>query len=258
MSGRATRPGDDGHFHGRRRGKKLRPHRSELIRTLLPRLALPVPALPAQSPPIQGRFWPSVRPGACGGGLLAPSALFGRQVSSVWLEIGFGAGEHLAAQAEARPDIGFIGAEPFINGVAALLSRIEARGLENVRILADDVRPLLYRLAPGSIGRAFILFPDPWPKPRHHRRRIVNGAVLDALARVLSPGAELRLATDHLEYARWMLAALVAHPDFEWTARRAADWRERPADWPATRYEAKARKAGLAPVFLRMRRRPTA
>lgn len=250
MSGRAAETDGDSHFHGRRRGKKLRPHRSELVRSLLPRLALPVPAQPAP----EG----ASRIDARSGEVLEPSAAFGRPVSSVWLEIGFGAGEHLAAQAEAYPDIGFIGAEPFLNGVAALLSRIEARGLENVRILADDVRPLLARLAPGSIGRVFILFPDPWPKPRHHRRRIVNGAVLDALARAMAPGAELRLATDHLEYARWMLAALIAHPEFEWTARRAADWRERATDWPATRYEAKAREAGRAPVFLRMRRRPTA
>jgi len=231
-------PGSEDQFYGRRRGKKLRPHRAELVDTLLPQLA--IPDLP-DSP-------------TC----LDPRGLFGHAVSAVWLEIGFGAGEHLAAQAAARPEIGFIGAEPYINGVATLLAAIDRQGLRNIRILADDVRPFLARLSPGSLDRVFILFPDPWPKSRHHRRRLVCRPVLDALARAMAEGGELRLATDHMGYARWMLTDLARHPAFEWTARRPCDWRDRPGDWPATRYEAKARAAGDPPVFFRMVRRGTA
>jgi tRNA (guanine-N7-)-methyltransferase len=190
-------------------------------------------------------------------GLLDPPRLFDVQREAVWLEIGFGAGEHLAAQAEAHPDIGFIGCEVFENGVARLLGDITRGGLDNIRIFPDDARLLLDRLGPASIGRTFILFPDPWPKARHHKRRLVGRATLDRLAVVLQPGAELRLATDDRDYLAWMLEETTAHPGFVWTARRPADWRERPADWPATRYEAKARAAGRTPAFLRFIRRQT-
>lgn len=186
---------------------------------------------------------------------LDPSTLFPKAPHDVWLEIGFGGGEHLAWQAVHHPAVGLIGCEPFVNGVARLLSLVAERNLDNVRVLPDDARPLLDRLAPGSIGRAFILFPDPWPKARHHRRRIVSEPVLDRLAAVMRAGAELRLATDDMDYLRWMLERLLAHPAFEWMAEGPEDWRARPQDWPATRYEEKALRQGRRPVYLRFRRR---
>lgn len=188
-------------------------------------------------------------------GQLDPAALF-PQSREVWLEIGFGGGEHLAAQARAHPDIGLLGVEPFVNGVAKLLSVIEAEGLANIRVFTDDARLLLAALPDGCLGRIFVLFPDPWPKKRHHKRRIVNRATVAEFARLLRPGGELRLATDDPGYARWMLDACLAEPRLEWLARRAADWKERPADPPPTRYEQKALAAGRHPVWFRFRRRP--
>ena len=220
-------------LYGRRRGRPLRPGQRQQQETLLPQLAI---ALPQQ-------------------GLLDPAALFPQPPPAVWLEIGFGGGEHLAAQAESRPEIGFIGCEVYENGVARLVGEVARRGLGNIRILADDARLLLDRLKPASIGRAFILFPDPWPKQRHHKRRLVAPATLDRLAAILEPGAELRLATDDPDYLVSMLEVLTDHPDFVWLARRPADWRERPPDWPPTRYEEKARAAGRVPAFLRFVRR---
>jgi tRNA (guanine-N7-)-methyltransferase len=190
------------------------------------------------------------------GGELDPRSLFDRRPRAVWLEIGFGGGEHLAAQAAAHPEIGFIGVEPFVSGVARLLAACEAAALGNVRVLVDDARLLLAALPAGSIDRTFILFPDPWPKVRHHKRRIVSSGTVADLARVLAPGAELRLATDDPAYARWMLEALVREPRLAWLAERARDWRARPDDWPPTRYEAKALAAGRRPVYLRFLRRP--
>jgi tRNA (guanine-N7-)-methyltransferase len=216
---------------GRRQGPKLRPGRQALLETLLPKLSLDLPAE----------------------GLLDAASLFA-DAHTVWLEIGFGGGEHLAAQAGAHPEVGLIGVEPFITGVAKLLNLIEEGGLTNVRLLVDDARLLLTALPDGSIARTFILFPDPWPKLRHHKRRIVSRSTVPELARVMRPGAELRLATDDADYARWMLEAVLAERRFAWLAERAADWRERPPDWPATRYEEKAHAAGRAPVFLRFER----
>ena len=220
-------------LYGRRRGRPLRPGRDRLRHELLPRLAIDLP----------------------GRGVLEPRRLFSPAIAQVWLEIGFGGGEHLAAQAERHPDIGFIGCEVFENGIARLVGEVAQRGLGNIRVFADDARLLLDRLPPSSLGRVFILFPDPWPKRRHHKRRIVAGATLDRLAQLMQPGAELRLATDDRDYLAWMLERLTAHPDFAWLARRPADWRQRPPDWPPTRYEEKARAAGRPPSFLRFLRR---
>jgi tRNA (guanine-N7-)-methyltransferase len=192
------------------------------------------------------------------GATLRPAALFPFETSEIWLEIGFGAGDHLAWQAQRNPRVGFLGCEPFVEGVANLLSRIERDGLRNIRILDDDARLLLDSLAPESLDRVFILFPDPWPKTRHHKRRIVTTETLDRLARAMRPGAELRLATDHADYAAWMLAHATDHPAFAWTARRAADWRDPPADWPGTRYEAKAARQGRRACHLHFRRRAAA
>jgi tRNA (guanine-N7-)-methyltransferase len=186
---------------------------------------------------------------------LEPAALFPMPVDGVWLEVGFGGGEHLAAQAAAHPGIGMIGCEPFVNGVSSLLGHIERESLPNIRILDDDARFLLDALPEASIGRGFVLFADPWPKRRHWERRFIGPDNLARLARVLADGAELRLASDDPGLVTWMLEHTWHHPAFEWLARRAEDWRSRPADWPQSRYEQKAIEAGRRPVFLRFRRR---
>jgi len=223
-----------GRLYGRRRGRPLRPGQRRLKDELLPRLTI---ALPKAGP-------------------LDPRSLFPMPVAAVWLEIGFGAGEHVAAQAEHHPDISFIGCEVFEDGIVRLLGEIARRGIGNVRLFTDDARLLLAVLPPASLGRVFVLFPDPWPKRRHHKRRLIAPATLDLLATVMEDGAELRLATDDRGYLAWMLEHLMAHPDFRWLARRPADWRERPPDWPPTRYEEKARAAGRRPAFLRFIRHP--
>ena len=222
--------------YGRRHGHRLRAGRARLLAERLPGLSIEAPA--TGEPPLD------------------PVTLFAPEIRAVWLEIGFGAGEHLAAQAAAHPETGIIGCEPFVNGVAALLSQIDDQGLTNVRIYPDDTMGLIGGLAEASLARSFILFPDPWPKRRHHKRRLVQGPLLDTLARLLIDGAELRLATDHPGYARWMVDRSRRHPAFAWTARRADDWRVRPNDWPETRYEAKARAAGRNVMFLTFRRQP--
>ena len=188
-------------------------------------------------------------------GSLEPKALFGGRAGSVWLEIGFGAGEHLAWQLERHPDIGIIGAEPYLAGVARLVGGLDQATLPRLRLLLDDGRLLLAALAPASIARLFTLFPDPWPKARHKKRRLVQPETVAAAARVLAPGAEWRLASDDMDYVRWMLACLTASPHFEWLATGAEDWRRRPSDWPETRYEAKALSQGRKPIYLRFRRR---
>ena len=224
-------------LYGRRRGRRLRPHRQKLIDELLPQLAIDAEQVPTN-----------------------PAALFGRPVTALWLEVGFGGGEHLLAQATRHRDIGFIGCEPYISGVARLLSAVdsapESAPVDNIRILNDDARLLIECLPPRVIGRVFVLFPDPWPKSRHHRRRFIAPPQLDHLARIMMPGAELRLASDHMEYIRWMLFHCGRHPAFEWRARTPADWRVRPADAPPTRYEEKALARGARCVYLRFRRRP--
>jgi tRNA (guanine-N7-)-methyltransferase len=207
-----------------------------LRETLLPQLRLELPA----------------------GGRLDPRVVFADPVDAVWLEVGFGGGEHLAAQAAANPRIGIIGCEVFENGVVKLLAELQRRALGNVRLFVDDARLLIAALPEGCVARTFILFPDPWPKLRHHKRRIVSTATLDALAHAMSDGAELRLATDDADYLRWMLERATIHPAFEWLARQPDDWRWRRADWPPTRYEEKALAAGRKPAFLRFRRRPRA
>jgi tRNA (guanine-N7-)-methyltransferase len=228
----------DGKFqrslYGRRSGRPLKPRQREALARLLPALEVT----------------PSATQGA-----LDPQRLFGFVPREVWLEIGFGGGEHLLAQALAHRDTGFVGVEPFLNGVAKLLAAVEERGLDNVRVCRDDARVLLDRLSAGCLGRVSILFPDPWPKARHHKRRIVSPAVLTMLGRAMRAGAELRIATDHAGYLAWILQHVLGHGAFEWLARRPRDWRERPADWPATRYEAKALAAGRTCAYLRFVRR---
>ena len=211
-------------FHGRRKGRPLRKGRARLVEALLPDLP----------------------------------ALFGAPRKTCWLEIGFGAGEHLAWQAEAHPDIGFIGCEAFVNGVASLLRHIEERSLANIRIFDDDARLLLAALPPAAIERLFLLHPDPWPKRRHRGRRLVQSATIRRFARLMPTDGILRIATDHPVYLGWTLRIMGRQPWFDWTARRAADWLERPADWPPTRYEAKALKEGRRCTYLSYRRNGTA
>jgi tRNA (guanine-N7-)-methyltransferase len=183
-----------------------------------------------------------------------PKALFPSAVSRVWLEIGFGGGEHLLWQARANPDIGVIGCEVFEDGVVKVLSGIDGDGMRNVRVCTQDARLLLRWLPTGTIDRAFILFPDPWPKKKHVKRRLINRALLDELVRVMPPGAELRIATDIGDYLRTILTAFRGHAGFAWQAECPADWRERGPDWPGTRYEAKAEREGRKRYFLRFRR----
>ena len=178
-------------------------------------------------------------------------ALFGGK--PVWLEIGFGGGEHMVHQAEANPDVGIIGAEPYINGVAMLLGKIRRAGVENLAVHPGDARDLMDVLPENSIARAFLLYPDPWPKKRHHRRRFVTPEHLDPLARVLQPGAVFRVATDIPDYVRQTLEQVPRH-GFDWLAERPADWREPWGDWISTRYEQKALREGRTPHYLTFRK----
>ena len=217
---------------GRRKGKKLRSFQAGLIEDQLPRLAVDMS-----------------RP------LGDPRALFGPAVAEVWLEIGFGGGEHLAAQAERHPRVGFIGCEPFVNGVAKLLAEMQARQLANIRLHMDDAGLLIDALPDASIACAYLLYPDPWPKRRQRKRRFVSHALLARLARVMQPGAELRFATDIDDYCGWVLARVLRSRDFEWRAQEGGDWTRPWVGWPGTRYEAKAFAEGRASAYLTFARR---
>jgi tRNA (guanine-N7-)-methyltransferase len=223
--------------YGRRRGRPLRPQRAGLMRDLLPLIAVPDSAIAGAT------------------GTLDPLGLFDDRPDEVWLELGFGGGEHLAAQAAANPGIGFIGCEPFENGVAALLRHVADKKLANLRVHPDDARPLIDALAAGSIAGLFVLFPDPWPKKRHHARRIVSRDMLDKFARILRSGGRLRLATDDMDYAAEMDALTHAHPAFRRIGggMQAMGWR--PEDAPMSRYEQKARRKGDVPVFIELERK---
>ena len=218
-------------LYGRRKGPKLSQHQASLFETLLPRLELSLEA---------GR---------------APHTYFDQPVEGVWLEIGFGGGEHLLWQSQSHPHAGLIGAEPYEAGVAKLLSKISASASSrvNIRVYQGDARDIVDALPDASLGRVFLLFPDPWPKTRHHKRRFIQMEILDALARVMRPGAELRVASDDSGYVAWTLERVIAHPSFHWTADSASDWKARPPDWPPTRYEEKALHG--EPAFLRFVRK---
>lgn len=213
-------------LYGRSRGKTLRAYHAGLIAEQLPRLEID-PAARVDS-----------------------AALFPFAPKEVWLEIGFGGGEHLLAQAAARRDIGFIGCEPFINGVAKALAGIEQGRLDNVRLRAGDAGALIAGLPVGALSRIFILYPDPWPKRRQNKRRLISAPMLRELARVARRGAEIRFATDIDDYAGWTLRRFLESGDFIWRAHEADDWRLPWPDWPGTRYEAKARREGREPVYL--------
>ena len=179
-------------------------------------------------------------------------ALFGGW--PVWLEVGFGGGEHMVHQATQNPDVGIIGCEPYINGVAMLLGKIREAGVHNVAVHPGDVRDLFDVLPDGSIDRAFLLYPDPWPKARHHRRRFVTPEHLDPLARVLKKGAIFRVATDIPDYVRQTMEQMMGRGDFEWLAEGPEDWRRPWGDWISTRYEKKALREGRVPHYMTFRR----
>jgi tRNA (guanine-N7-)-methyltransferase len=262
-------------LYGRRKGPKLSAHQQQLLDHLLPHFALelqyefdptayflPAPtrggrnAEPSESISGGGHETkhPHPLPRSKSGVATSPQGGGDAHVKNVWLEIGFGGGEHLFWQAQQNPEVGLIGAEPYLNGVVKLLSKLEASPLPNIRIHMGDAREIIHALPDASLGRVFVLFPDPWPKLRHHKRRFIQMEMLDRLARVMKPGAELRFASDDPGYVEWTLERLMAHPSFEWTAARAADWQTRPVDWPPTRYEAKELHG--KPVFLRFSRLP--
>ena len=235
-SGRRTEEGylssPERSLYGRRFGRPLRRERRQAMENRLPEMQVEIPQ----------------------DGMLDLAATFSPDVKEVWLEIGSGNGEHAVWQAEHHQNVGLVAVEPFINGVANLLALADRKDVNNIRVLADDARLLLARVKPGSIARAFILFPDPWPKRRHWRRRIVSAAVLDQLAIAMPVGAELRVGTDHADYLVWMLRILREHPDFKWQPATADDWRCRPDDWPETRFEAKGWEAGRPSTYLSLRR----
>lgn len=199
---------------------------------------------------------PRLRPPA-DGPIPDPAALFGDPVARVGLEIGFGSGEHAAGLLRADPGLGIIGCEIFHNGIARFAAHLDADGTTGrARIHDDDARTLLPRLGPATLDGVWLLFPDPWPKKRHADRRFLQTATLDLIATALKDGTELRMASDDATMQDWMLWLAPVHPAFVWTARRPADWRTRPHGEPETRYEAKARAAARAPIWLRLKRRP--
>jgi tRNA (guanine-N7-)-methyltransferase len=235
MHSGSDRPHDQartGAFFGRRKGKALRAGQARLFDTLLPSLCID---LRSSAP-------------------ASLAALFPQPVREVRLEIGFGGAEHLIAQASANPDCGFIGIEPFLNGMAKALAAIEAKGLTNIRLHHGDAIDLLAWLPAASLATVSLLYPDPWPKRRHWKRRFVQDSTVAEIARVLRPGGEFRFASDIADYAAWTLIRLLRSPAFAWTAERADDWRMPWPDFAGTRYEAKAKREARVPCYLTFRR----
>jgi tRNA (guanine-N7-)-methyltransferase len=224
-----------GSFFGRRKGHRLRAHQAELIEQLLPRLALDIKTLDIKT-------------------IAELATLFDRPTQAIRLEIGFGGGEHLVAEAAQFPQIGFIGCEPYVNGMAKILAQIEAREIANIRLFAGDAAELLAWLAPRSLVRIDLIHPDPWPKRRHWKRRFVQDTTVAAMARVLIPSGEFRFVSDIDDYCAWTLSHLLRAPDFRWMAERADDWR-RPWDgYTMTRYGRKAEREGRVANYLRFQR----
>jgi tRNA (guanine-N7-)-methyltransferase len=219
-------------FFGRRKGHKLRAHQAELIAHLLPKLSLDI------SPPP-----PAALP-----------ELFGTPVDTVRLEIGFGGGEHLIAEARAFPNTGFIGCEPYINGMAKILALIEANDVRNIRLFAGDAAELLAWMPTTSLARIDLIHPDPWPKRRHWKRRFVQDATIAAMARALKTGGEFRFVSDIADYCAWTLWHFARATGFVWTAERASDWREPWADYTMTRYGRKAEREGRTAAYLIFRK----
>lgn len=211
-------PAPEDRFFGRRKGQQLSAKRQHLLETLYPKLALD----------------PADAKGTWTVDQIAPGK------EKLWLEIGFGKGEHLYWQAKANPSVALIGCEPYLNGIAGLLDQLDQNPVDNIRLYADDARHIMAALADSSLDRLFLIHPDPWPKRRHARRRFVNPRMLNEIARLLQPGGEFRVATDHPIYREWTAIQMAHREDFEWTAEGPDDWQTRPVDWPATRYAEKA------------------
>lgn len=226
------RESGQGSFFGRRKGHKLRPHQSDLIAHLLPRLSFD-----------PDRITPS-----------GPAALFNPPVDGVRIEIGFGGGEHLVAEALAFPRTGFIGCEPYLNGMAKILTRINAHDIGNIRLFAGDASELLAGLPRASLARIDLIHPDPWPKRRHWKRRFVQDETIAAMARVLRPEGEFRFVSDIDDYCTWTLSHVARSADFLWLAERADDWRNPWPGYTMTRYGRKATREGRIATYLRFRR----
>jgi tRNA (guanine-N7-)-methyltransferase len=223
-----TRTEKRGAFFGRRKGHRLRPRQAELLTSLLPRLAVEL-------------------------GAPAPAdlrTLFPHSVAGVAIEIGFGGGEHLVAEARTHPDIGFIGCEPFVNGMAKALALIEMHKCENVRLHFGDATDLMDWVPPAALKRVDLIYPDPWPKRRHWKRRFVQIESLQKIARALRPAGQFRFVTDIPDYAAWTLERIRRTPQLVWTAERPADWQRPWNGFPGTRYEAKAKREGRVPCYL--------
>ncbi|MFZ4126158.1 MAG: tRNA (guanosine(46)-N7)-methyltransferase TrmB [Rickettsiales bacterium] len=224
---------------GRNRGRSLRPYQQQLVDELLPQISV-IPAkagIHAQMGDVSELIG------------IDPRLRGGDNWSKFALEIGFGGGEHLAAQAKHNPDTLYIGCEPYINGVAKLLTEIDQHKIKNIRLHTRDARELLEVLPEAIFDEIFVLFPDPWPKIRHNKRRLVNQQTLSMLARVHKKGGRLLVATDHVDYSAWILEHLLAHPDYEWTAKEKADWQTPPKDWTVTKYQRKTTEQGREPMF---------
>jgi tRNA (guanine-N7-)-methyltransferase len=217
-------------LYGRSRGKALRAGQKRLLVEVLPQFSIALEDL-------------------------AEGRAFGRTPREMWLEIGFGAGEHLIEQAKANLDIGVVGCEPFLNGFVAALARARREGLSNVRLRHGDAQAVIETAPDAFFSRVFVLYPDPWPKRRHRKRRLISQGVIDALARVMRQGAELRFATDIDDYAGWALARFIDSPHFGWAGTRAHDWRQPWPEWRPTRYEVKAHSEGRGSVYLTFVRR---
>lgn len=195
-------------------------------------------------------LWPQVSLELPSNALINPSDLFTTPLDDLWLEIGFGGGEHLAAQAGLHPRIGFVGCEPFVNGVASLMVQIQEQTLTNIRVVKDDARLLVARLPDESVGCIFVLFPDPWPKKRHNKRRIIQKEMVGSFAKILKPRGLLIMATDDAAYAEWMQNIMAEQSAFEMILDGRETIYERPQGWPVTRYEKKGMAQGRAPVYL--------
>jgi tRNA (guanine-N7-)-methyltransferase len=221
-----------GALFGRRKGHKLRARQADLIEHLLPRLSLDI----------------------AGPGPPDLADLFDPRADEIRLEIGFGGGEHLIAEARAFANVGFIGCEPYVNGMAKILTQIEAHNTGNVRLFAGDATELLAWLPPHSLARIDLIHPDPWPKRRHWKRRFVQDATVNAMARIIKAGGEFRFVSDIDDYCAWTLAHLMRSPDFLWTADRADDWRLPWADYTMTRYGRKAEREGRHAAYLQFRK----
>jgi len=221
-------------FYGRRKGKPLTPKRQQAYDEVLSLYEIKIDK---------------------GNSKISPTSFFNFKSKEIWMEIGFGNGEHLVHQALRNPDVAFIGCEPFLNGVAALANAIKENNIKNITIWRDDARLLMNRLEPHSLDRLYILHADPWPKTRHHKRRFIQTEMLTQISGLLKNDAELRMATDHAGLAEWLIEKTYFHPNFKWQAQSAKDWQTPPDDWIDTRYCNKGKLKDHVQVYLNFKNR---